>query len=203
MIEASEPVAYLTSQPDPLTVLVDLRNVNASALDGKPVSDMLAPVSGGRRRERRPRRTGRRWRASACGSTAPPSIACAARATRSWWRSIAAPVRAARRWRMPGAAQRRRSRAGRRQRPRRPSEKRAAATELRSVRFAKIENGFSVTLAGNGPLLAAIGRRSEGPAASRAAGFPRRGRRLGSGRHQRSRTTTSSASASPPTAASR
>ncbi|MDO8678250.1 MAG: type IV pilus secretin PilQ [Acidobacteriota bacterium] len=33
LIEASEPVAYLTSQPDPLTVLVDLRNVNADALD--------------------------------------------------------------------------------------------------------------------------------------------------------------------------
>ena len=36
LIEASEPVAYLTSQPDPLTVLVDLRNVNVAGLDGKP-----------------------------------------------------------------------------------------------------------------------------------------------------------------------
>ena len=45
LIEASEPVAYLTSQPDPLTVLVDLRNVNAAALDGKPIADMLTPVS--------------------------------------------------------------------------------------------------------------------------------------------------------------
>src|SRR6187397_1428527 len=45
LIEASEPVAYLTSQPDPLTVLVDLRNVTAAGLDGKPVADMLAPVS--------------------------------------------------------------------------------------------------------------------------------------------------------------
>ncbi len=36
LIEASEPVAYLTSQPDPLTVLVDLRNVNAGGLDGRP-----------------------------------------------------------------------------------------------------------------------------------------------------------------------
>jgi type IV pilus assembly protein PilQ len=35
------------------------------------------------------------------------------------------------------------------------AEKRAAATQLRSVRFAKIEDGFSVTLTGNGPLLAA------------------------------------------------
>ena len=45
LIEASEPVAYLTSQPDPLTVLVDLRNVNAATLDGKPIADLLAPVS--------------------------------------------------------------------------------------------------------------------------------------------------------------
>ena len=45
LIEASEPVAYLTSQPDPLTVLVDLRNVNVAGIDGKPVADMLAPVS--------------------------------------------------------------------------------------------------------------------------------------------------------------
>src|SRR4029079_14893240 len=32
LIEASEPVAYITSQPDPLTVLVDLRNVTAGQL---------------------------------------------------------------------------------------------------------------------------------------------------------------------------
>jgi type IV pilus assembly protein PilQ len=32
MIEATEPVAYVTSQPDPLTVVVDLRNVSAGFL---------------------------------------------------------------------------------------------------------------------------------------------------------------------------
>jgi type IV pilus assembly protein PilQ len=32
LIESSEPVAYVTSQPDPLTVLVDLRNVKAGQL---------------------------------------------------------------------------------------------------------------------------------------------------------------------------
>ena len=32
LIEASEPVAYLTSQPDPLTVLVDLRNIYPEGL---------------------------------------------------------------------------------------------------------------------------------------------------------------------------
>ena len=46
LIEASEPVAYLTSQPDPLTVLVDLRNVQAGDLDGRPLVAMLAPVTG-------------------------------------------------------------------------------------------------------------------------------------------------------------
>ena len=46
LIESSEPVAYLTSQPDPLTVLVDLRNVNAATIAGKPVADLLAPVNG-------------------------------------------------------------------------------------------------------------------------------------------------------------
>ena len=35
-IEATEPVAYVTSQPDPRTVLVDLRNVRAGAM--RPVS---------------------------------------------------------------------------------------------------------------------------------------------------------------------
>src|SRR5689334_22893860 len=46
LIEASEPVAYLTSQPDPLTVLVDLRNVSAADVSGRPIADMLAPVAG-------------------------------------------------------------------------------------------------------------------------------------------------------------
>src|SRR6476620_4726825 len=46
LIEASEPVAYLTSQPDPLTLFVDLRNVSAAGVAGKPIADMLAPVNG-------------------------------------------------------------------------------------------------------------------------------------------------------------
>src|ERR671913_240922 len=45
LIEASEPVAYLTSQPDPLTVLVDLRNTKAAGFDAKSMAAMLAPVS--------------------------------------------------------------------------------------------------------------------------------------------------------------
>jgi type IV pilus assembly protein PilQ len=35
------------------------------------------------------------------------------------------------------------------------AEKRAAATQLKSVRFAKTDAGYTITLAGNGPLLAA------------------------------------------------
>ena len=46
LIEASEPVAYLTSRPDPLTVLVDLRNVKAAELGAHPLSGTLAPVAG-------------------------------------------------------------------------------------------------------------------------------------------------------------
>jgi type IV pilus secretin PilQ/predicted competence protein len=150
MIEASEPVAYLTSQPDPLTVLVDLRNVNAGALDGKPVSEMLAPVSAvrvesatapdgspvARVRVRLDRAAKHRVRSSrntilvevdrraANSAAAMPALIEAPRP------APAAPRAAA-------------------------VEKRAAATELRSVRFAAIEDGFSVTLAGNGPLPAA------------------------------------------------
>jgi type IV pilus assembly protein PilQ len=150
MIEASEPVAYLTSRPDPLTVLVDLRNVNASALDGKPVGDMLAPVSAvgvesavapdgspvARVRVRLDRAVKHRVRSSrntilvevdrnAAHSAPVPSLLNAPKP------AAAAP------------------------RPEAVEKRAAAATELRSVRFAKIEDGFSVTLAGNGPLTAA------------------------------------------------
>ena len=43
LIEASEPVAYVTSQPDPLTVLVDLRNVRGGQLAA--VVGPLPPVA--------------------------------------------------------------------------------------------------------------------------------------------------------------
>ena len=45
LIESSEPVAYLTSQPDPLTVFVDLRNARAEGLASQPLGDMQPPVS--------------------------------------------------------------------------------------------------------------------------------------------------------------
>jgi type IV pilus assembly protein PilQ len=43
LIESSEPVAYVTSQPDPLTVLVDLRNVKAGVMP--PGLGPLPPVA--------------------------------------------------------------------------------------------------------------------------------------------------------------
>jgi type IV pilus secretin PilQ/predicted competence protein len=43
LIESSEPVAYVTSQPDPLTVLVDLRNVKAGVMP--PGLGPLPPVT--------------------------------------------------------------------------------------------------------------------------------------------------------------
>lgn len=45
LIEASEPVAYLTSQPDPLTVFVDLRNARTEGVSGA-VAIKQPPVSG-------------------------------------------------------------------------------------------------------------------------------------------------------------
>jgi len=44
LIESTEPVAYVTSQPDPLTVLVDLRNVKAGQLPPGMLG-LLPPVS--------------------------------------------------------------------------------------------------------------------------------------------------------------
>jgi hypothetical protein len=45
LIESSEPVAYLTSQPDPRTVFVDLRNARTADLDASGVGAMQPPVS--------------------------------------------------------------------------------------------------------------------------------------------------------------
>jgi type IV pilus assembly protein PilQ len=174
LIEASEPVAYLTSQPDPLTVLVDLRNVNAATLDGKPIADLLAPVKGvavehatapdgspvARVRVRLERAAQHRVRSArntilveftgAAGATAAkavmpelvkrPVIARAPAATRAPDK-IAAPVAEKRPSTLLGAGL-----SG--------VEGRAAATQLRSVKYAKTDNGYAITLSGNGPLAA-------------------------------------------------
>ncbi len=151
LIEASEPVAYLTSQPDPLTVLVDLRNVNAGGLDGKPVAAMLAPVAG----------------VVIEGATAPDGSPVA-RVRVRLDRAAKHRVRSSRNIILvevdrgagaPGAA-------GASDAPvqvRRPASPsfaptppavRAAATELRSVKAAELPNGYAITLTGNGPLIA-------------------------------------------------
>ena len=46
-IEASDPVAYVTSQPDPLTVLIDLRNVRAAGVSNGVTANLgsVAAVS--------------------------------------------------------------------------------------------------------------------------------------------------------------
>ena len=46
VIEATEPVAYVTSQPDPLTVLVDLRNVSAGGVQAAATARGLTPLRG-------------------------------------------------------------------------------------------------------------------------------------------------------------
>ena len=152
LIEASEPVAYLTSQPDPLTVLVDLRNVSADALNSPDVTP-LAPVAGvvierakapdgapvARVRVNLDRASKHRVRssrnmilvevertagpASSTGSTAVPQQ-----------RNVATPAKA------PAMAAR--------------TTARAAATELRSVKAGEVPDGYAITLAGNGPLVA-------------------------------------------------
>jgi type IV pilus assembly protein PilQ len=157
LIEASEPVAYLTSQPDPLTVLVDLRNVSAASVAGRRIADVLAPVSGvavehatapdgapvARVRVNLDRAARHRVRAARntilvevqregtlAAASAVPAILKAPAST-----PIDSPKAET-----AGAAM---------------AERRAAATQLRSVRVAKTDAGYAVTVSGNGPLLAA------------------------------------------------
>jgi type IV pilus assembly protein PilQ len=44
LIEATEPVAYLSSQPDPRTVVVDVRNVNVDLLERRRLVGQQAPI---------------------------------------------------------------------------------------------------------------------------------------------------------------
>ncbi|OFW43964.1 MAG: hypothetical protein A3J29_09955 [Acidobacteria bacterium RIFCSPLOWO2_12_FULL_67_14b] len=149
LIEASEPVAYLTSQPDPLTVLVDLRNVNAAGLDASAIPSPLAPVAGVQledasapdgspvtrvrvsldRAAKHRVRSARNVilvevdRAGASGASGAPQLR----------NIVTAPT-------APAAA-----RAGARV---------AAATELRAIKTDEMPNGYAITLSGNGPLVA-------------------------------------------------
>ena len=46
VIEASEPVAYLTTRPDPLTVLIDFRNVDAEGVANSFAASPKSPIAG-------------------------------------------------------------------------------------------------------------------------------------------------------------
>ena len=62
-IEASAPVPYVTSQPDPRSFVVELRDVvTTGAVDGFVV-DPRSPIAGGQRRDAAGRPTARRSRA--------------------------------------------------------------------------------------------------------------------------------------------
>ena len=45
VIEASEPVAYTTSRPDPLTLLLDFRNVAAADVANSVAADVKSPIA--------------------------------------------------------------------------------------------------------------------------------------------------------------
>jgi len=157
LIEASEPVAYLTSQPDPLTLFVDLRNVSPSSLDGLLGMPKVAPLSavaveGAKAPDGAPvarvrlsldRVVTPRVRTSrntilvelgALGASAPAKSPELLKAPTAAAATVAASAPAA-----PKVA---------------PVEKKAPATALRAVRYAKTDTGYSITLSGNGPLSA-------------------------------------------------
>ncbi len=171
LIEASEPVAYLTSQPDPLTVLVDLRNVAMGSFASESIANLLEPIGSvrveaanapdgapvarvrvGLAREAKHRirsarntilvevdRSARNTnRGAAVVPTIAPKAPSAARTEPTVSPAPASPV--------PTAA---------RQSSAEMARAKAAATQLRSVRIGKVDNGYAVTLVGNGPLLAA------------------------------------------------
>ncbi len=159
LIESSEPVAYLPSQPDPLTVLVDLRNVNAGGLDGKPVTAMLAPVAGvviegasapdgspvARVRVRLDRAAKHRVRSSRNTILVEVDRAANAPATA---RAATVPTLAPRAPAFTAATVATPALTVR------DTGTRAVATELRAVTTGEMPNGFAVTLAGNGTLVA-------------------------------------------------
>ena len=158
LIEASEPVAYTVSRPDPLTVLVDLRNVT--------VADAANQVARGGADRARHARTGRR---------AVDGESARARAPRA-----RAPVRAtgaqpaqhdSRGARAPSTTAARRRVA----RPRRapvatappatttsaPCRARRRRTIIEQVRADRTRTATTVTLSGNGPLDPGVVSESE------------------------------------------
>ena len=169
LIEASEPVAYLTSQPDPLTVLVDLRNVALGAMASESISNLLEPIGSvhvesahapdgapvARVRVGLDRVTSHRIRSSRNTILVEVDRGGARNTNRG---SAGAPMIAPKAPSMtPGrqgpAVARAEEAAATQSSP--ETAKMTPATQLRSVRIGKIESGYAVTLSGNGPLLAA------------------------------------------------
>ena len=195
LIEASEPVAYLTSQPDPLTVLVDLRNVDRriarQRVDREPArADRLGAC---RSRQRAGRRAGgaRARRPRARGQASRPQLAQHdPRRGRSQRRQRSRRARRCRRSRRspstaaPIAAARPRPPTTRTARAAgdRPGVAEAAkskpATQLRSVRIGKIDNGYCGHARRQRPAARREGGRDQRPAAPRVPRLRRRRRGL-------------------------
>src|SRR5688572_30729617 len=162
LIEASEPVAYLTSQPDPLTVLVDLRNVVAGSIASQQISDVLEPVGSvkvekayapdgapvARVRVNLERAAKHRVRSARNTILVEVDRATARQGTTTSAVPTLAPQR-------PAAAQSAAAATAPRTTAPEIEKAKPGATRLQSVRVGAIENGYSVTLAGNGPLVAA------------------------------------------------
>ncbi|HUU34058.1 MAG TPA: type IV pilus secretin PilQ [Vicinamibacterales bacterium] len=136
VIEATEPVAYVTSQPDPLTVLIDLRNVTAGGIQAGTMGRGLAPLRAVRVEE----------------STAADGTPLA-RVRVALDRAAAHRVRTSRNLivveldRQPAAAATSTPGAS-------DASMRAGATELSAVRASRSGDEVTVAIVGNGPLTA-------------------------------------------------
>jgi len=135
VIEATEPVAYVTSQPDPLTVLVDLRNVSAGGIQAAATARGLTPLRGVHVEESR----------SADGTPVARIRVnldrVASHRVRTTRNLIVVEVDRQEPARMATAAAS-------------ATVTRAAATELRAVRASRSGDEVTVTIVGNGPLTA-------------------------------------------------
>jgi type IV pilus assembly protein PilQ len=164
LIEASEPVAYLTSQPDPLTVLVDLRNATVGSLVSDTVANLLEPIGSVRvesanapdgapvARVRVGLERTAKYRVRSARNTILVEVdrAGATGATGATRALLRAPESIRR-----SSPETARAKADQSVQASPEAAKTKPATQLRSVRIGKIDNGYSVTLAGNGALLAA------------------------------------------------
>jgi len=142
VIEATEPVAYVTSQPDPLTVLVDLRNVSAGGIQAAATARGLTPLRGVHVEESR----------SADGTPV-------ARIRVSLDRAASHRVRTTRNLIVVEVD--RQEPAGMATAAASATVSRAAATELRAVRASRSGDEVTVTIVGNGPLTASTVEESK------------------------------------------